>query len=60
MVLRATSTLFFPLIFRWKNSTARFWETEEEAASSWESAVDMVAARIPAKITPASRAAGTP
>ena len=34
--------------------------TEEEAAKSWESAVDIVAAKIPAKITPASSAAGTP
>ena len=37
----------------------RSLDTLEEAASSWESAVDMVAARIPAKITPASNAGST-
>ena len=38
----------------------RFSETEDEAASSWESAVDMVDARIPARIRPASTAQTMP
>ena len=42
------------------NSCTRFWEILEEAASSWESAVDMVAARIPARIIPAVRAGRIP
>ena len=37
-----------------------FCETLDAAASIWLSAVDMVAARIPARIRPASTAASTP
>jgi len=43
-----------------KNSSNRFWYTLDAAVSSWESAVDMVAARIPARITPAVKARNTP
>ncbi|MFR6185983.1 MAG: hypothetical protein ACLUJG_10825 [Lawsonibacter sp.] len=61
MVLRATSTLFFPLIFRVEELYRQVLGSRGGAASSWESAVDMVAARIPAKIAPARRAEpGTP
>ena len=38
----------------------KFWEILEEAARSWESAVDMVAARIPARIRPAASAGKIP
>ena len=37
-----------------------FWETLDAAASIWLSAVDMVAARMPARIRPASTAARMP
>ena len=43
-----------------RNSTAISCDTLDAAASSWESAVDMVAARIPARITPATTANSTP
>ena len=43
-----------------KTSWSRFSENAEEAASSWESAVDMVAARIPARMRPATMAASQP
>ena len=36
------------------------WVTLEDAARSWESAVDMVAARIPANISPAMTAGRLP
>ena len=52
--------LVFWLSFKPKVSCSRFWLTLEEAASSWESAVDMVEARMPARISPASSAASTP
>ena len=41
-------------------SCRRSCETLDAAASSWESAVDMVAARIPARMTPATNANRTP
>ena len=49
------------IVFFWsrsmpKKSVSRSWDTLEDAARSWESAVDMVAARIPARITPAIKA----
>ena len=43
-----------------KNSCMRSWETAEAAARSWESAVDMVAARMPARMMPATIAKSTP
>ena len=43
------------LILIFKKSCSRFWETPEAAVNSWESAVDMVHARIPARTTPAIR-----
>ena len=46
---------FFP-----PKSWTRSWETEELAASSWESAVLMVAARMPAMMTPAISAKKKP
>ena len=48
------SSFFLP------KSCTRFWEMLEAAARSWESAVDMVAAKIPARITPAINAGMTP
>ena len=39
---------------------SRSSDMEEAAASSWESAVDMVLAIMPARVTPASRAKATP
>ena len=48
------------LSFTPKKSCTRFWDTLEEAASSWLSAVDMVAARMPARITPAISAGSGP
>lgn len=59
-VSRAASMLLFWLSFRPSFSCSRFWDTLEEAASSWESAVDMVLARIPARIRPAMRAGRIP
>ena len=44
----------------WKKSLTMFSVTPEAAASIWLSAVDMVAARIPARITPAINAAKKP
>ena len=41
-------------------SCKRFWDTLEEAASSWESAVDMVLARMPDSTSPASSAGRMP
>ena len=50
---------FFPVFF-FRKSPKRSEETEEEAASNCESAVDMVEARIPARIVPARSAGSTP
>ena len=44
----------------WNIPLRIFSETAEDAAKSWESAVDMVEARIPARITPAPITASTP
>ena len=41
-------------------SQKRFCETHEDAAKSWESDVDMVLARIPARIRPAIITVKTP
>jgi len=41
------------LILIFKKSWSRFWDTPEAAVKSWESAVDMVHARMPARTTPA-------
>ena len=38
----------------------RFWDTLEAAARSWESAVDMVAARMPDRMMPATIAGRMP
>ena len=46
--------------FKWKVSCKIFCETLEEAASSCESAVDIVLAKIPAKTTPARIAGKIP
>ena len=56
----ATSSDFFSLSRMPRNSTAMSCETLDAAASSWESAVDMVAARMPARITPATTANSAP
>ena len=60
MVSLAMSILFFSVSLMPKKSRAMSSEIEEDAARSWESAVDMVAARMPEKITPARRVARTP
>ena len=59
-VILATRMLCFSEIFTPKKSFKRFSENPEEAANSWLSAVDIVAARIPARITPAKRAVSKP
>ena len=48
------SMVFLGLSFMPKKSCTRSWDTLEAAASSWESAVDMVAARMPDRIRPAT------
>ena len=53
----ATSIDVFLDILICNTSTARFCDIADEAARSCESAVDMVAARIPARIIPAINAA---
>ena len=60
MVRRAANRLCFSVSFMWPNSCRMFWDTLEAAASIWLSAVDMVAARMPARIRPARMAASTP
>ena len=60
MVRRAANRLCFSLSLRCANSCKMFWETLDAAASIWLSAVDMVAARIPARMRPASTAANAP
>ena len=59
-VIRAISMPFFAEIFRWKVSCKMFSDTLDAAANSWESAVDMVLAKMPAKINPAMMAKNTP
>ena len=59
-VPRATHITSFSLAFLWMIPLKKFCATLEEAARSWESAVDMVAARIPASTTPANSARITP
>ena len=59
-VALAMIMFFLASILMPRKSCIRSWDTEEAAASSWESAVDMVAARIPARITPAIRAKKKP
>ena len=51
-VIRATSMDIFSVILIWKQSFTRFCDTAEAAAKSCESAVDIVAASIPARISP--------
>ncbi len=60
MVPRAIRRLCFSLNFFPKKSCTIFSDTPEAATSIWLSAVDMVAARIPARITPPRTAASTP
>ena len=59
-VARATRSFFFSSILMWRISPKMFSETPDAAVSSWESEVDIVAARMPARMTPQSRAASTP
>ena len=59
-VTRATTIPVFSLMSFTNTSFRIFWEALEDAARSWESAVDMVAARIPARIRPATMAARNP
>ena len=59
-VRRAASMLFFSDSLTPKTSRRRFCVTPEAAASSWASAVDIVAARMPARISPAMIAATAP
>ena len=59
-VRRAASMLFFSGILRWNASRSMFSDTLEAAARSWESAVDIVLARIPARIRPAMIAGNAP
>ena len=47
-------------IFMWRKSLRRSSDIELDAARSCESAVDMVAARIPAMMIPATIAKNTP
>ena len=59
--LPRASTISMRLLMRMcRKSRNRFWDTLEDAASSWESAVDMVAARMPARIMPPTSAASQP
>ena len=60
IVARATSRLCLVLSLMCRKSCTRFWLTLELAASSWLSAVDMVAARMPARIKPATMLNKTP
>ena len=53
-VRRAAVMDAFVSILIFRKSWSRFWDTPEAAVSSWESAVDMVQARIPARTTPAT------
>lgn len=55
MVRRAAKRLCFSLSLRWPNSCKMFWDTPDTAASIWLSAVDIVAARMPARMSPARR-----
>ena len=59
-VSRAAVMEAFWLSFTRKKSWTRSWETPEAAVRSWESAVDMVQARMPAMTMPAIRAKKTP
>ena len=59
-VTRATIILALADKFRLNRLPKIFSLTPEEAASSWLSAVDMVAARMPARMSPARTAASTP
>ena len=57
--LESRSALFFSILI-WKNFTRMSLLTEDDAARSCESAVDMVLARIPESTTPARSAAAIP
>ena len=59
-VSRAKRMPVLSLIFRPNTPFRMFSDTEEEAASSWLSQVDMVQARMPAMTTPASSAGRMP
>ena len=59
-VMRATSMFFLSESFTPKTSSSRFCVTPEAAASSCASAVDIVAARMPARIRPPTMAAKAP
>lgn len=59
-VILATFIDVFLDILIWNTSVSIFCEILEAAASNCESAVDIVAARIPANITPAIMAVATP
>ncbi len=59
-VSRAISMVCFSVSFTPKTSWTMFSEKAEDAASSWLSAVDMVAARMPARMQPATMAGKMP
>ena len=59
-VILSATMLSFLVSLSFRMLPRRSEETAEDAARSWESAVDMVDARIPARISPARIAAITP
>ena len=59
-VRRAASIFCLEVSLTPNTSCNTFSENAEAAAKSWESAVDMVAARIPARIQPATMAGSRP
>ena len=59
-VIRAISMDCFFVHLIPKQSCSKFSEILEDAANSWESEVDMVLARIPARISPAISTARNP
>lgn len=52
IVTLAAIILNFGDSFKWKASCRRFWDTLEDAVRSWESAVDIVLAKMPDRINP--------
>ena len=60
IVIRARKSSLFSEILIPRKSLTTFWEIPEAAARSWLSEVDIVAARTPARITPARSAGRIP
>ena len=58
--VRETTSCLVWLIFSFMTLIMISLDTDEEAASSWESDVDIVEARIPESTIPAIMAAGMP